>query len=142
MFCSNCGTQLTEDARFCFRCGAPAMTPAAPVVEEPTAQVRMWRGYLSAEFYVELDDADAGGIRVERSRPFRWRKDEPPPRDRDDVLEAYDGLVSRLHVLGWEQVGVRSPWYAQRFRRGAEPLEAQPPEPGSGRLRDVSQEGS
>lgn len=33
MFCGNCGTELTEDAKFCPNCGAPA--PA--VVEEREA---------------------------------------------------------------------------------------------------------
>ncbi|HIQ99741.1 MAG TPA: zinc ribbon domain-containing protein [Candidatus Scybalocola faecavium] len=29
MFCTNCGTQLNEDAKFCHRCGAPVITPQA-----------------------------------------------------------------------------------------------------------------
>lgn len=32
-YCSNCGTQLAEDAKFCTRCGAPASEDTAPVTE-------------------------------------------------------------------------------------------------------------
>ena len=145
MFCVNCGTQLPVDARFCLRCGAPAAgslglpEPAG----EPTAQIRLWRGYVKAEFCVELEDPDTGGLRVERSHAFRWRRDEPPPAEREDVSEAYAGLVARLDALGWEQVGMRSPWYAQRFRPRDDPRRAVGDDPPSGgRLRDVSQEGS
>ena len=144
MFCVNCGTPLPVDARFCLRCGAPAAAgnfgrPEPP--DEPTIQIRLWRGYVKAEFYVELEDPDTGGARVERSRPFRWRRDEPPPAEREDVGDAYADLVARLVALGWEQVGTRSPWYAQRFRRRDDRLQAVD-EGGStgGRLREVSQE--
>lgn len=29
MFCTKCGTQLNDDARFCTKCGAPTEAPAA-----------------------------------------------------------------------------------------------------------------
>jgi len=146
MFCGNCGTQLPAEARFCFLCGAPAgplgaALPTEPA-GEPTAQIRLWRGYVNAEFVVEVDDPDTGLARVERSRAFRWRGDEPPPADRDDVRSAYDELVARLEELGWEQVGTRSPWYAQRFRRRDDGLQAVGDGPSGGRLRDVSNEGT
>lgn len=143
MYCANCGTELPPEARFCVRCGAPAGSAPAPaaVTDEQTVQIRLWRGYVNAEFYAELDDPETGALRVERSHSFRWRKDEPPPRDRDDVLDAYEGLVARLQALGWEQVGIRKPWYAQRFRLSDERLGALPDDPAGSRLRDVSHEG-
>ena len=146
MFCANCGTELPADARFCVLCGAPAgALGGARVLEqaETTVQVRMWRGFVKAEFYVEIPDPDTGELRVERSRSFTWRHDRPPPDDREDVHEAYAALVARLTELGWEQVGVRSPWYAQRFRLrddgGLQAFDSDGAPPG--RLRDVSQEG-
>lgn len=36
MFCHNCGSQLPEDARFCFNCGAVQL-PEEPAVEMPAA---------------------------------------------------------------------------------------------------------
>ena len=32
-YCSNCGTQLAEDAKFCMRCGTPVSEDTAPVTE-------------------------------------------------------------------------------------------------------------
>lgn len=147
MFCGNCGTQLPAEARFCLLCGAPAASlEAAGAPEpggEPIVQIRLWRGYVSSEFYVELDDPDTDGARVERSHAFRWRRDEPPPADRWDVSDAYAGLVARLEVLDWEQIGTRSPWYAQRFRKRDDRFQPLGDgAPAGGRLRDVSQEGS
>ena len=44
MFCRNCGTQMTDDAKFCANCGTPVAAPvapaapAAPVQEAPVQQ--------------------------------------------------------------------------------------------------------
>lgn len=35
MFCPQCGSPLTEGARFCSSCGSPLSVPASPVAEEP-----------------------------------------------------------------------------------------------------------
>ena len=35
MICKNCGTELTEDAKFCLGCGASLETPAVPVPPIP-----------------------------------------------------------------------------------------------------------
>ena len=34
-FCSNCGTQLPDDTKFCFSCGTPAVAPANPTPADP-----------------------------------------------------------------------------------------------------------
>ncbi len=39
MFCSNCGTQLPDETRFCFNCGTPTGEP--PVQPEPAPQTSM-----------------------------------------------------------------------------------------------------
>ena len=39
MFCSNCGNQLTDDARFCEHCGAAVETPAPETTEIAPAPV-------------------------------------------------------------------------------------------------------
>ena len=40
MFCSKCGNQLPEDARFCEHCGTPAETPAPATAEIAPAPVK------------------------------------------------------------------------------------------------------
>jgi hypothetical protein len=37
-FCSNCGTQFQDGARFCPKCGVPAAQPVAPPVYAPPPQ--------------------------------------------------------------------------------------------------------
>jgi len=37
MFCSKCGTQLDDDARFCSKCGAPVTAVDAVPVGNPAA---------------------------------------------------------------------------------------------------------
>src|SRR5712691_3038224 len=38
MFCTNCGSQIQDNARFCVACGSPAQAPA-PVQQAPVPQV-------------------------------------------------------------------------------------------------------
>ena len=128
MRCAYCGAELPSEARFCVLCGAPVEAEPAgpgPAASPPgqIARIQLWRGYLRSEFVVELDDPDLDETVEIRSRPFRWRRDAPPPEDRRDVREVYDDLVACLEGLGWEQVGQASPWYSQRFRRRNGPLD-------------------
>ncbi len=143
MYCGNCGSSLPAEARFCLLCGAPApaRAPAAEAlaVAARTCRIRLWRGYVKAEFYVELDDPDEGPA-VLRSRSFRWRHDTPPPPEREDVWESYEELVARLEARGWEQVGSLTPWYAQRFRRRDEHLQAVGEDEAGGQVRDLRKE--
>ena len=142
MYCGNCGAGLPPDARFCFVCGAPtaARVPVVEAAQDPTCRIRLWRGYVKAEFYVELDDPDEGPA-VLRSPSFLWRHDTPPPADREDVQDAYGELVERLYALGWEQVGHHSPWYAQRFRKVDDELQAvEGDDGGGGSVRDLRKE--
>jgi len=37
-FCSQCGTQLADDAQFCVNCGKPQSQVQQPVVEEPVVE--------------------------------------------------------------------------------------------------------
>ena len=41
MNCKNCGTQLGEDAAFCFNCGAPVAAQASSVPEEPKIRKKL-----------------------------------------------------------------------------------------------------
>lgn len=36
IYCRNCGKALADDARFCYGCGAPVVTPAAPPYPQQT----------------------------------------------------------------------------------------------------------
>ena len=122
---------LPAEARFCLSCGAPQRLrdageddpvpePEPVVYDSAVCSIGVWRGYLKAEFVAIVLDPGEAPREVGRSRPFRWRQEEPPPADRVDVREAFDALVAGLVEAGWEPVGSATPWYAQRFRRVAE----------------------
>jgi hypothetical protein len=117
MRCSNCGQVLPEVARFCFLCGAPVAALASPdaMPARPACRIRLWRGYLKSEFYVELEDPESGDVRELRSPSFRWSGGDDIPADRTEARAAWADLVSRLNALGWEQAGVAPLWYAQSF---------------------------
>ena len=52
-FCTKCGTELKEDAKFCPSCGAPAEPKAEPAAEEKAARAKYRTAeYISAEYYV------------------------------------------------------------------------------------------
>jgi uncharacterized protein len=121
MSCFNCGGDLPEGARFCPSCGAPVGETNALPLGSPTpnpggwelCEIVCWRGYFKADFYARQVGSDD---EIERSPMFRWRHDDPPPRE-GKFLAAHERLVSRLVNDGWQPLGEARPWYAQRFRR-------------------------
>jgi hypothetical protein len=100
---------------------------------EPTrsvCRVALWRGYVTARFYVWTD----GGTLLE-SESFRAVR-AGMPYNRDAARSAYDGLVARLQAAGWVRVEDGDPWWASRFER-SDTAPAQPRTDGSG-VDDVS----
>lgn len=152
MDCSNCGSALPDDARFCPQCGirlrgpdtsppfegadaGPARDPIPPTAWD-VCEIRWWQGYLKADFYAHLLSSKTDGTDIARSPTFWWRRDEPPSAA-DAALVAHEALVDALVESGWEPTGVARPWFAQRFRRrrvlgGPDFVETPPPGPPTG----------
>ena len=40
MFCKNCGSELSDSAKFCTKCGTKVEAKPTPVVEEPKEKVK------------------------------------------------------------------------------------------------------
>jgi len=62
VFCTQCGQQNPEDARFCARCGAPLTVPgepAAPGGAEQTTTLSM-QGLETSEEHPPADEAEVG----------------------------------------------------------------------------------
>ena len=63
VFCTQCGQQNPEDARFCARCGAPLTVPgeaaAAPAAAEQTTTLSM-QGLETTEEHPPADEAEVG----------------------------------------------------------------------------------
>jgi hypothetical protein len=102
---------------------SPIMRPteSASGKEAQACQVELWRGYVSATFYVRL-----GKSELLESRRFRWRGSSAPP-DAGRPRAAYEELVSRLSAGGWQAHGTAGhEWWATIFVRESQRTE-QPP---------------
>jgi hypothetical protein len=91
----------------------PLRSPSPNTGSWELCEIACWRGYLKADFYARRVGSDD---EIARSPMFRWRGDDPPPRE-GKFLAAHEQLVSRLVNNGWQALGDARPWYAQRFRR-------------------------
>lgn len=121
-----------------------SLLPSRVVTKTPPPQqysVALWRGYVTAQFYVrEQGHDDALGF----SQTFRtwrlpWEDGEPMEKD-PSALAALAALEADLLAQGWERMrrAPGSEWYELRFRRAKStvrlaperaPLGALPPEP-------------
>jgi zinc-ribbon domain len=107
--CSNCGATPPADARFCSRCGAPLGSEDAQL---ESCEIVLWRGYTSSEFIaVSVEDEI-----LSRSRPFRWRKQAPPPEE-EPYLSAHAALVESLVDEGWAVCDEPGDWYELSLTR-------------------------
>jgi hypothetical protein len=90
---------------------------------QPTQQcsIALWRGYVSAQFYVRQKDLD-GALGI--SQAFRtWRppwEERKPLAEDPAVLAALAALEADLISSGWKRMrrAPGSEWYERRFRRG------------------------
>jgi hypothetical protein len=82
--------------------------------------IALWRGYVSAQFYVRSRDHDGafGFSQAFRTWRFPWRKNTPLKED-PSVLAALVALETDLLSHGWERMrrAPGSQWYELRFRR-------------------------
>ncbi|MBI4673161.1 MAG: zinc ribbon domain-containing protein [Chloroflexi bacterium] len=115
MFCVNCGTQLPDDANFCFKCGKPQRDTTAtnePTWEWETCEIR--RQYSDRDGNIQCYWARAVGPGGEytawQSQWFGWKEDTLWHQARGSVVET-------LIQDGWQHIGRGSEWDNDRFRR-------------------------
>jgi hypothetical protein len=93
---------------------------------QPTQQcsIALWRGYVSAQFYVRSKDHEGalGCSQVFRTWRLPWQERTALAED-PAVLAALDALEADLLSSGWERMrrAPGSEWYERRFRRGKSP---------------------
>lgn len=124
MYCSNCGTQIPDDANFCFKCGKPQRTNIQS--DEPkweTCEIfyqKSTEGLTGTRgnFYAESIGPD-GVKKFARTEEFGcgyncWE----PERDNRKIVQIHQELITLLVKNGWESLGTRGEnWWSARFRR-------------------------
>lgn len=87
---------------------------------EERCTIGLWRGYVSALFYVRPVERDVAMLLSPTFRTWRmpWKK-RVPPHDDAAAQESLHALEELLAAQGWEKMrpGVGANWYAFQFRR-------------------------
>jgi hypothetical protein len=107
--------RAVEDERTIRDAASPAMRTAESAAGSEACQVELWRGYVSASFYVRVGERD-----LLESRRFRSRGSAAPP-DAGPARAAYDDLVSRLAARGWQTSAPGREWFSTVFVRDSPP---------------------
>ncbi|HUK95555.1 MAG TPA: hypothetical protein VLU96_10925 [Gaiellaceae bacterium] len=103
-------------------------TPPPPTQH---CSIALWRGYVTAQFYVQTDEID-DAVRVSQSfRTLRFPWQERKTLEDDPTARAaLDGLEGHLLARGWKRTEPQpdDEWYELHFQRGdpAEPPVAEP----------------
>lgn len=127
MFCSNCGTQIPDEANFCWKCGKPQKKDF-----EPSHQVQleycevMWyeisasfTGNNKGYFYAEAINPH-GKYTTRETKAFNLGLGgHLPSADRQGTI--HKEFVDQLLQDGWQATGDRGEaWWALRFKRQVE----------------------
>jgi len=128
MFCSNCATQLPDEADFCWKCGKPQKQAA----EEPkweTCEVKLaadqkgrmnwWNGSSRYrwQFWAEAIGLK-GRYNAGESEYLTALDDEVGPQN-PKVVKLMDSVIDKLLKDGWEPLPRGEKWFSYRFRRRA-----------------------
>jgi hypothetical protein len=110
MFCSNCGTQIPDDASFCSKCGKSQSAgfstgeikwETCEIAYKQTTNGIVWE---IGHFYAEA----IGPIGVyEAARAKSLTEYSGPSSDNQRVVEAHKDLAGQLVRAGWESTGGR-----------------------------------
>lgn len=141
MYCSNCGTQLPDDASFCLKCGKSVVSSNPKSVEEKweTCEIVCENYESSMSFW---DRREAGfqekhadklfgetrvggtykfvvkvfsqvGVSVIKTTNNYYLRDDP----RQAASKEIDKMTAELVKEGWEATGKGERWYSYKFRR-------------------------
>jgi hypothetical protein len=125
MFCGNCGTEIPDEANFCWKCGKP-QKPGVQVDESRWEMCEIEREYIgSIGRFLALQDQfkfiakaigpqgvyNAGETPLFLDRPANVK-------DREEQQKLLPILIAYLVKNGWEPVETSGRgWYSYKFRR-------------------------
>ncbi len=131
MICPNCGTELSDFARFCPNCGQAQEKDAPfPEVEYETCEI-VWNQVIPAqgkkkkpskEFFVGnfyfwarvVGPKGTYSTGQTTEIPFTVKNHDP---SNEQTVELLNALVKELESSGWERVGKGEAWFSYQFRR-------------------------
>ena len=97
------------------RGNAPPTRPEQPLAT--TCEIRVFRGYVKAQFYAEVRPADGKAPYASgTSQWFRSRGVDAPTAE-PGIVAARDQLLDVLAADGWVRVGQGAEWYSDRLER-------------------------
>jgi hypothetical protein len=124
MFCSKCGTEIPDEANFCWKCGKPQRPDVSPVASTyETCEIVY--GVLKQNFL--FDDLGFWAKAIGKNgtynagfspKIFVGDKSLGPKSDIETNVNAHNALVKKLINDGWEPTGGRGEaWFNLRFKR-------------------------
>lgn len=93
-----------------------APEPDGPADDDPTCEIRFWRGYRKATFYARIFSDEGEPLAVAQSPSFRAQGNGTPDKT-DEAVAAYQALREQLEQRGWEHAGSGRTWFADVYSR-------------------------
>ncbi len=127
MFCMNCGTELPDEANFCWKCGKPQKQTVPAGGSEPVAEpqwetcqivfAQTHQGFLGKKGMFKVEATGPNGTYSVCQTP-EFPVGAEPDRDNLQVQKVHNALVARLKNEGWEITGIRgTKWWESEFSR-------------------------
>lgn len=134
MYCSKCGTQLPDEANFCWKCGLPVSDVPQPTTKTDekwdTCEIEWIASPLNpleffgvtrtfrGKFIAKAVGQQGVYIVGETSELKPWTMNEGVPPPQNDLRTAVDNLIGKLTRAGWQPTDARGThWYGHRFKK-------------------------
>jgi len=121
MFCSKCGTEIPDEANFCWKCGKPQKEGV--VTDPPKYEICeiVWShrkdGFHPFSICFWAKAIGKTGVYSAGQSSYFFGFDTPRS-DETDAYNAHKQLIEKLTKDGWEPLQIiGSMWYSTKFRR-------------------------
>jgi hypothetical protein len=122
MYCSNCGTEIPDEANFCWKCGKPQKQGIQ--VDEQKWEIceikSAWKqGLFSNEYRFWAEATGPNGLyNAGESPKFNMGATEVPWESGKEAHAPLRALMNKLAQDGWEPLAAQGHhWFSYKFRR-------------------------
>lgn len=125
MNCTQCGTLLPEQAKFCLQCGAAVVQAAAADAVAACHVVfrqidEKWSLFGKEIWHFEAVTEDGSVVAVSDKITITGFELSGPNEKSRKYKQALDGLVKKLLDKGWQQSGVGQQWFELQFQHSSQ----------------------